>query len=290
TETGWTVGAPDDDATTGIWERADPQGTEAQPEDDHTDSGTDCYVTGALAGQGLGSHDVDDGKTTLYTPLLNAMSLELPIFRYYKWYTNNTGDSPNQDYWVVDISNDAGQTWINVENTLYSTVGWTKVQFLISDYIEPTAAMLLRFVASDYEPGSLVEAAIDDLEILGLPPNVIVDKPNTTELPQYFALSQNYPNPCFLNRSRGNPLTTIGYALPTAAHVNLTIYNTAGQEVRRLVNLDQGPGFYNIQWDGNNRNGARVASGVYFYRLVADHASSAAGPEFNHKKTMVLLK
>ena len=49
-DTGWVVGAPGDNAVTGVWERIDPNGTAAQPEDDHTPApGTMCFVTGQCA-------------------------------------------------------------------------------------------------------------------------------------------------------------------------------------------------------------------------------------------------
>ncbi|MFT7671384.1 MAG: choice-of-anchor B domain-containing protein, partial [Planctomycetota bacterium] len=61
----WNSGVPTDDATTGMWELVNPNGTAAQPEDDHTPSGTTCWVTGqGSAGGSLGDNDVDDGMNT----------------------------------------------------------------------------------------------------------------------------------------------------------------------------------------------------------------------------------
>ncbi|MCZ6542668.1 MAG: hypothetical protein O6768_03295, partial [Planctomycetota bacterium] len=61
-DTGWVVGAPGDNAVTGIWNRMNPEGTAAQPEDDHTPApGTICWVTDGFAGGGLGANDVDGG-------------------------------------------------------------------------------------------------------------------------------------------------------------------------------------------------------------------------------------
>ena len=277
-ESGWVVGAPDDNATTGIWERVDPQATSigSQPEDDHTAAGTDCYVTdGRNDPNNAGAFDVDNGKTTLFTPIFDLSALENPAIRYYKWYSNNKGATPGTDFWVVHISNDSGQTWVNVENTNVSTEGWEKFQFRVSDYVAATSVVLLRFVASDFGAGSLVEGLVDDFEILetGAPTSVEGPK-DGSELPRSFALYQNYPNPF-------NPSTRITYTLPKESNVALKIYNSLGQELRTLVNESQTAGRKTVQWDGKNARGLSVSSGVYVYRLQA-------GNEVRVKKMLFL--
>src|SRR5262249_55871493 len=69
----WTVGAPGDDATSGLWERATPVGTIAAPYLDVTGApGTQCFVTGAgVPGGAAGDADVDGGKTTLLSPVFS---------------------------------------------------------------------------------------------------------------------------------------------------------------------------------------------------------------------------
>jgi flagellar hook assembly protein FlgD len=51
--------------------------------------------------------------------------------------------------------------------------------------------------------------------------------------------------------------------------VALKVYNVLGQQVKSLVEEEQAPGFYSINWDGANDRGEKVTSGVYFYRLQA---------------------
>ncbi len=167
---GWTVGAGDDDATTGIWERGDPNGTAAQPEDDNTPSGTDCFFTGQGAiGGGLGDNDVDGGKTTLFSPSFNLAGTDARI-SYYRWYSNNTGGAPGADIFEVEVSgNGMAGPWVSVEVVGPSGEGtgggWIQHEFLLSDFITPSADTMLRFIASDEGTGSLVEAAVDDLLI-----------------------------------------------------------------------------------------------------------------------------
>jgi flagellar hook assembly protein FlgD len=84
--------------------------------------------------------------------------------------------------------------------------------------------------------------------------------------PSVYALSKNYPNPF-------NPTTTIDYSIPQAGNVELVIYNTAGQKVRTLINQMQDASFYKVVWDGRDESGQSVASGIYFYRLVAGNFS-----------------
>ncbi|MDZ7344017.1 MAG: Ig-like domain-containing protein, partial [candidate division KSB1 bacterium] len=102
---------------------------------------------------------------------------------------------------------------------------------------------------------------IEDVDIRGVKtqhgPVSAVIKP-----PAQFALSDNYPNPF-------NPLTTIRYELPSAERVALIIYNSLGQEVRRLVDEQRPVGYHVVTWDGRNNDGRLVGSGIYFYRLVA---------------------
>ncbi len=106
--------------------------------------------------------------------------------------------------------------------------------------------------------------------------SVSVGVDEDTELPTEFGLAQNYPNPF-------NPTTTIEFSIPEATEIHVGIYNLLGQEIRTLVSGEYQPGFYTTMWDGLNRNGARVESGVYLYRM-----SSKAG--FNTTKKLVLLK
>jgi Secretion system C-terminal sorting domain len=72
-----------------------------------------------------------------------------------------------------------------------------------------------------------------------------------------FTLYQNYPNPF-------NPTTVISYTIPRDGMATLKVYDVLGREVETLVNQNQKVGRYEVTFDGS-----RLASGVYFYRLVA---------------------
>jgi hypothetical protein len=76
-------------------------------------------------------------------------------------------------------------------------------------------------------------------------------------IPRVYGLSQNYPNPF-------NPSTVISWQLPSAGEVKLAVYDLLGREVATLVDRELAPGTYTASF-----NGARLASGVYIYRLTA---------------------
>jgi hypothetical protein len=95
-------------------------------------------------------------------------------------------------------------------------------------------------------------------------------------IPTEYNLSQNYPNPF-------NPSTTIKFDLPKQSPVTLEIYDMLGQKVRTLISGDMmDPGYYSVPWNGTNQYGNSVASGVYYYRIVAD--------KFTSLKKMMFLK
>lgn len=170
--TGWTAGAPGDTATTGVWELVDPVGTAAQPEDDNTPGGTLCFVTGqGLPFGGLGDNDVDGGFTTLTSPVID-LSAGDAVIGYDRWYSNDTGGAPNADVFTVDISNNGGGSWVNVETVGPTgdgtSGGWIRHEFTVSDFVTPTANVQVRFIAADEGTGSLVEAGVDEFAVFNL--------------------------------------------------------------------------------------------------------------------------
>ncbi len=88
-------------------------------------------------------------------------------------------------------------------------------------------------------------------------------------------LGDAYPNPF-------NASITIHYRLPTPQKVVIEVYNILGQRVATLWDGDQEAGEHHLQWDGRNRSGQAVSSGVYFYRIATQNKKMT--------KQMVLLK
>ena len=175
----WSVGALDDNATAGVWELGTPLGTYdelgnmVQTDSDHTDNGINCFFTGNSNNPNSpGQGDVDGGKTTLFSPIYDLSEYSGVIVSYWKWYTNNQGNNPGTDIWAVDVSDNNGQNWIELENTNSSNNFWDFKQFYLNDYIQNFNSVQFRFIAEDIyhsgdngSGGSLVEAAIDDFHI-----------------------------------------------------------------------------------------------------------------------------
>ncbi|NIR49204.1 T9SS type A sorting domain-containing protein [candidate division KSB1 bacterium] len=118
------------------------------------------------------------------------------------------------------------------------------------------------FVDKDLTPGLHIEDLATFVE-------------HSEPVPEKFALFQNYPNPF-------NPATTIRYDLNQDVFVTLKIYNLRGQEIRTLVEADLQPGTQSVIWDGRDRHGHPVASGIYLYRIQAG--------DFHQVKKMSLLR
>lgn len=166
---GWLVdvGLTDPQATTGNWTRMDPQGTSAQPEDDVTPSGTDCWVTNGNAGASVGAFDIDNGATNLTSPSFALSGFPEARLSYWRWYNNNAGASPGEDSFLVEISNNAGGSWVTVETVSGDQGGgWVQHEFRVADFVAPTDQVQMRFTASDLINGSVVEAAVDDLHVV----------------------------------------------------------------------------------------------------------------------------
>jgi len=380
TADGWTSGAAGDDANSGIWERGDPvmvteETQTVVPDDDHTPDGTQCWVTGNSENGIQGVDDVDGGTTTLLSPVFDLDGYSDLTFSYWRWFSNDTGNNPGEDEWVVQVSDGSG--WTDIERTTTSTRSWVQVSYPLASYASATSTVQFRFVASDLIAGSVVEAAVDDFMLYNdlstvdeedptvtvtgpLPGSLytggslpavewtsgdnvgvtstyvfysadggatwphLVDSgalssphtpswagvPDSDEAlikvicfdavlnvqaddmdgtftlevttavddgvaPTRSVLAQNHPNPF-------NPSTEIRFALPTRQPVTLRVYDVAGREVATLAAGLHDAGTHVLVWRGEDDEGSRVSSGLYFYRLTTETGSET--------RKMMLLK
>ena len=120
------------------------------------------------------------------------------------------------------------------------------------------------------EVGNLI-CYLDSLTITDVDDNY----DNEKILSNYTCLFQNSPNPF-------NPKTKIQYTIPKDTKVELKIYNIKGQLIKTLVDEKQKKGKHSLIWNGKNKNGKPVSSGIYFYKLKTDNYSDV--------KKMLLLK
>ncbi len=95
-------------------------------------------------------------------------------------------------------------------------------------------------------------------------------------MPNRYALGDASPNPF-------NPSTKISFAVPTGgSQVSLAIFDLQGRHVKTLVSGSLNGGQHSVTWNGDDTDGRRVASGLYFYRL--------AGKNFSETRKMALVK
>lgn len=98
--------------------------------------------------------------------------------------------------------------------------------------------------------------------------DVIIGKPGE------FDVSQNYPNP-------SNPKSKIDFSMPFDGKVSIRVYDILGREVATLINEFKPADFYTVEFDGTN-----IASGTYFYRIVAEGDNQ----KFTKTLKMILVK
>jgi len=101
-------------------------------------------------------------------------------------------------------------------------------------------------------------------------------KEENSNIPKVFKLLPNYPNPF-------NPVTTIEFHLPTKIKISLSVYDVLGKKVKDLIyKKELQPGIYKLQWDGLDRWGRPVGSGIYIVRFCSN--------KYNSVQKMILLK
>jgi glucose/arabinose dehydrogenase len=171
TERGWvlTSAAGTNTATTGRWQRGDPQPTNTQGT--NLQLGTclggsvNCLITGLSAGTSAGANDVDGGMTTIESPpiaLPGASTLTLR-FRYYVGFLAN---ATNEDFFRVRIVGTNGAIaalFTRRGNGTNVPAVWTSQSVNLSAWAGQTVR--IRFEAVDAGAISLVEAGVDNVEI-----------------------------------------------------------------------------------------------------------------------------
>jgi len=155
TDLGWTVSNTDLD--TGAWERGNPRGTSAQPEDDFIgDGGNSCFFTDqGPVGGGDGDADVDGGPTRLVSPSMDFSDGD-GVIRYAYWFSNDDGD----DDFVVEIRSNNGP-WVEASRQTGGSGGWFEESVRVGDLVTLSSNIQIRFSVSDNPNDSVTEAAVD---------------------------------------------------------------------------------------------------------------------------------
>ncbi|MCD6205150.1 MAG: VCBS repeat-containing protein [Candidatus Marinimicrobia bacterium] len=204
-------------------------------------------------------------------------------------FMDNDNGMISDRYGAVLKSNDGGETWVKVNNPDTSSSSWvngvvwipgTNIIVGLDDigayyttdlgetwtHIEaPTVDMTGDYYLSGvFKSNDFGYIFTDAGKVLRFEGQVVSGiKPSDVKMADRYKLNQNYPNPF-------NPTTSISFEIPKADHVKLVIYDILGREVISLVDNNLQPGRYAFVWNGKDKNGLNVSTGIYLYQLKAD--------------------
>jgi subtilisin-like proprotein convertase family protein len=219
--------------------------------------------------------DIMDNDTTVSTLLvdtsltLSDLDVQVNIIHTYDSDLWLALVSPQND--TIVLSDHNGEDGENYFNTIFDDEALTPIGQGIAPFAgsfspdEPLSAVdghnvqgTWQLLIYDWEFGDEGELVSWELHVTpptAAPEPVVVGAEN-------FALLGGYPNPF-------NSSTTVRYRMPREATVNLTLYNTLGQEVRTLISGPVPAGEHVAVWDGRDAHGANAATGMYLVRLEA---------------------
>lgn len=268
---GWSLNAPTDDAIEGRWEQGVPIGTSfrdtlVQPGDDHTpDFGNQAFITQiARTDPGVvGSSDIDNGSTTLTSPLMDLNHFDEPVISVWLWYSRDRYPSApsTNDTMFVSMSNDSGSTWKVVEKITTTNASWKEYRYTVSQYLTPTDRVLFRVKASDLDVQSWVEAGVDDFQVLGTWLSGVEDESDAS---------------ASVVTVRPNPFRTVAnisvVAVSAIADASLELFDALGRRVATIHSGDIAAGTSVFQVDA-----AMLSAGSYTWRLSASSSTPISG-------------
>jgi hypothetical protein len=208
-------------------------------------------IVGVINVDMLGWDENSDGLIDIHTrPIANSVQLANLVLQLESLYSlglspiiynPGTSASDHSSFWRYGYSAlvFSEAFWGGDFNPFYQTSNDRRVHFNLGFF---------------HALSKLVIATTAYISLYDFPTHLEDQEPTS---PSGFTLGQNYPNPF-------NPITTIVYALPHRANVNLAVYNSLGQQAATLVNEDQEAGYREAKFDAQD-----LSSGVYFYRLKA---------------------
>ncbi len=130
------------------------------------------------------------------------------------------------------------------EGTSYSVTNGTLLQAVSTD------SVVVCYVGVDIPASGSITVYVDG--VVGV---------SETAVPAVLAASCQ-PNPF-------ESATSISFSLAERAGVSLSIFDIEGRVVKRIAELELGPGTHAYSWDGTDGNGRPVGTGVYLFELSA---------------------
>jgi hypothetical protein len=173
-----------------------------------------------------------------YTPTESISALK-NFYRTY--YSNLWGEYGFKDAFNLDV-NWFANSYLAID------------QGPIIDMIENHRSNLLW---NNFMANSEIPAMLDSI---GFVPDSTVDVKDDKIIIDDFKIIGNYPNPF-------NPSTTIVFTIPKTEKVVINVYNVLGEEIIKLADREFTAGKNEIAWNGLDKNGSSVNSGIYFYTI-----------------------
>ncbi|OAB61559.1 hypothetical protein AY599_23855 [Leptolyngbya valderiana BDU 20041] len=161
TVSGWNVSGT---TISGDWELGTPDGFRGAPDNDFDGSGQ-AFVTGNERGE-----DVDGGPTILTSPVFLLAGAPADVtLRYARWFWNDDQRAglTDNDRLLVEITDGTG--WTTIESVDHAAGGedWTEMEIAVTDYVDLTNAVQLRFSVADSPNDSATEASVDAVSVRG---------------------------------------------------------------------------------------------------------------------------
>lgn len=203
--------------------------------------------------------------------------------------SNAASNSPTGQVWEIPFGSTGNTISLNIQNSSSLEAKNVSVTFNeIPSWLEfKSSTAVIKSIASNSSGDAEFTFSVDRKAPVGRDTTLTATISSadgqswTKEIqisvgaPKDYKLYNNFPNPF-------NPTTKIAFDLPKASHVSLVIYDVLGREVAEITNQNYPPGYNEITWNGLNRNGEQVSSGVYFYRISTGRWSAV--------KKMMMLK
>ena len=145
----------------GDWVRQVPSGEPGTPATDFDHHGTGrCWTTGST---GASYPDVDSVFAVVLTsPTLNGLIGDA-VFSYARWF--HTTALQASDTFQAQVSNNNGGTWTTIETVTASASSWSTVLYRLAEYVPLTSQMKVRFIVTDVDADTDVEAALDSFSL-----------------------------------------------------------------------------------------------------------------------------
>ncbi len=242
-----------------------------------SDNGGGVYTPYLVAGSGAGEYTLNTTANTIQVNGLTSFSMfgladgNAPLPVELASFTASTDRRNVNLNWTT--SSEQNNTGFDIERKLSSSQSWSKVGFVAGNG-NSTSPRNYGFEDRNVETGKY-NYRLKQIDNNGNHKYHQLSSLVDVGIPTKFDLSQNYPNPF-------NPTTKINYDLPFDSKVSIRLFDMTGREVAIIVNATQTAGYYTAQFNGSN-----LASGVYFYNIIAEGGNTA---KFVTTKKMVLVK